>query len=408
MSLSKRTTDTWEITVTYKSSASGFTCSSCSADRAFGGHFHYRIYIDDKLDMIGGNLEIKLPISQASGYFNETPVFNAYPWFFNTTGSIGFLSAESAQIGGNRSVLVFKPPSFYENPYKSYPAIFVFDFSEEIYDISREIITSSIVDHGSVGEFILIGFSDYSSNERYELLTQVRGEDWVCINGSLGDACGGCLSGDLKHNFTGFTWHMEHRCGKRVVRGGKGNETLDFLVGTILPKVRESTNNRIFTEQRNVGIMGYSLGGLMSCHAAWTRPHVFGFAACMSPSLWYPNANETTATFFFETVTLKDPILRQNRPLQKIYLDAGSLETPEPWTLTQSITSAAREMATLPVFEWNRNLWASVIVGETHSFTSWIKRIWEPLRLFNPTTPGTGSRPYTGNCKSDILPTIIG
>ena len=328
MSLSKSDTDSWKLTVNYNSSSNGFTCSSCADQRMFDGFFQYRIYIDDKVDMIGGSLEIKLPIAQASSYFSATPVFRAYPWFFTKKGSINFLSAEYSQIGWNRSVLVFKPPSFNENPYKAYPVVFVFDFSEEIYKVSSEIITSPIVDHGMAGEFILIGFSDYSSNERYELLTQVKGEDWVCINGSLSDACNGCLSEDLKHNFTGFTWHMENRCGKRVLRGGKGNATLDFLVDKVLPKVKNHTNNRLHTDQPNLGIMGYSLGGLMSCHAAWTRPHIFGFAACMSPSLWYPYTSHTTAAFLFNNVTLKDPSLRQNRPLQRIYLDAGSLETP--------------------------------------------------------------------------------
>ena len=170
-------------------------------------------------------------------------MFYAYPWFFSKVGSISSLSAESSQINGTRSVLVVKPPSFYENPYKAYPVIFIFDFSDEMYNVSREIITSSIVELGIVGEFILIGFSDYTSNERYELLTQVKGEDWVCINGSLSDACNGCLSEDLRLNFTGFNWHMEHRCGKRILRGGKGNATLDFLVDTILPKVKTYTNN---------------------------------------------------------------------------------------------------------------------------------------------------------------------
>jgi len=118
---------------------------------------------------------------------------------------------------------------------------------------------------------------------------------------------------------------MRDKCGKSIRTGGYGEKTLDFLLKTVLPKVNEITNNRVLTDQQNTGIMGYSLGGLMACHAAWTRPTAFGMAACQSPSLWWPLNNITfyECKFEFLNVTLKDETLNRNRYPQKILLDAG-------------------------------------------------------------------------------------
>ncbi|RYE84066.1 MAG: hypothetical protein EOO65_02880, partial [Methanosarcinales archaeon] len=37
------------------------------------------------------------------------------------------------------------------------------------------------------------------------------------------------------------------------------------------------------------GMLGSSLGGLLSCYAGWTRPDTYGFAGCMSSSFWWNN-----------------------------------------------------------------------------------------------------------------------
>jgi predicted alpha/beta superfamily hydrolase len=77
--------------------------------------------------------------------------------------------------------------------------------------------------------------------------------------------------------------------------------------------------------QKNTGIMGYSLGGLLTCHAAWTRHADFGMAGCQSPSLWWPfnNATFLECEFDFINITLKDENLKRNRYMQKLLLDAG-------------------------------------------------------------------------------------
>ena len=256
-----------------------------------------------------------------------------------------------------------------------------------MYKATANIIDALTVEEGTVGEYILIGFGDFTSREdRTNLLTQVTGPRYVCINGSLENQCDNCFPAEL--NFTEKTWYVEHKCGKRVEIGGKGNTTLDFLLDTVIPKVKNITNLRMLTDQPNLGIMGYSFGGLMACHAAWTRPNIFGFAACQSPSFWWPYTNDSSAAaFFFNNITLKDSSLRTNRPFQRLYLDAGSRETGLPFTLAQAMLAAAQDMQTTSGFEWNENLWVNIFPGDPHNFVVWAMRMWNPLRIFFPTYP---------------------
>lgn len=385
--LIKTAVDTWQATIKYKSSRKGFTCQSCQDQTYLSGtDFEYRIYIDDKIDMIGGNFQLKLPISKASSYFDAVPVYHIYPWFFSKTGSVDTVPIASTQIGGIRDILIYTPPSFEENTYKSYPTMLVFDLNEELYNTSVELINSPIVEEATVGEFILVGFGDYHpQTERTDVLTQVSGPSFTCTNGTFLDRCGNCLPTEFD-NYTVYLSFM-HKCGKDIEMGGKGNDTLDFLVKTVLPKVNRLKNNRMLVDQPNLGVMGYSLGGLMACHAAWTRPKIFGYGACQSPSFWWPKLDDDNDAFFFNNVTLKDQGLRTNRPFQRIYLDAGGLETQAPFTLTQAMVSAAEDMVATGFFEWDKNLWADVYPGDKHSGVIWVSRMWNALRIFFPTRP---------------------
>ena len=337
--------------------------------------------------MVGGNLQIRIPMSKSSSYFEEIPTYYAYPWFFTKNGTGTMVSIESPQLGRNFSILIYKPPSFDENTFKTYPTLITYDLSQETFRSSADLIDAPIVNEGTIAEVVLVGFGEYASqNDRTDLLTPIPGPGVGCINGSQADRCDDCFPEGL--NYTDYLWYMEHKCGKMIEVGGKGNETLDFLIDTVIPKVKHITNSRMRTDQPNLGIMGYSLGGLMACHAAWTRPTIFGLAACQSPSLWWPNGNSLhDVQFFFNNVTLKDPTLRANRPYQKIFLDAGGIETQPPWYMIQTMLSAAQDMSTTSAFEWDTNLWAYVFPGEPHSLMYWSRRVWNPTRIFFPTYP---------------------
>jgi len=85
----------------------------------------------------------------------------------------------------------------------------------------------------------------------------------------------------------------------------KGDLYLDFIEREIIPFARK--NLRIISSAASisantseeaalsalrmnsapVGILGSSLGGLISCYAGWTRPSVYSAVGCMISSFWY-------------------------------------------------------------------------------------------------------------------------
>ncbi|MFY0673738.1 MAG: T9SS type A sorting domain-containing protein [Bacteroidia bacterium] len=66
--------------------------------------------------------------------------------------------------------------------------------------------------------------------------------------------------------------------------GGDGSEYVDFLVKELVPYI--NTNYRTLATPRNTGIMGSSLGGLISTYAAVKYPDVFGRVGSFSPAYW--------------------------------------------------------------------------------------------------------------------------
>lgn len=67
--------------------------------------------------------------------------------------------------------------------------------------------------------------------------------------------------------------------------GGRGDAYLEFLVGAVKPRVDAAY--RTLCGREHVGIMGSSMGGLISLYAFFRHADVFGFAGAMSPSLWF-------------------------------------------------------------------------------------------------------------------------
>ena len=88
---------------------------------------------------------------------------------------------------------------------------------------------------------------------------------------------------------------IEHGNDKRIVEltpyknvkhgGGKADNYLEFIVKTLKPEIDKKYRTK--TNARNTGIMGSSLGGLVSYYAILKYPEVFGKAGIFSPSFWF-------------------------------------------------------------------------------------------------------------------------
>ena len=59
----------------------------------------------------------------------------------------------------------------------------------------------------------------------------------------------------------------------------------NFIVNTLKPDIDARFRTR--RERTHTGIMGSSLGGLISLVAFFRHPGVFGFTGVMSPALWF-------------------------------------------------------------------------------------------------------------------------
>jgi predicted alpha/beta superfamily hydrolase len=96
--------------------------------------------------------------------------------------------------------------------------------------------------------------------------------------------------------------------------GGVADLYLDFLLDTVKPQVDDEF--RTLPEPEQTGIAGSSMGGLVSLYGFFRRPEAFGFAAALSPALWFGERR------IFDYVRRAAP----PRGLGRLYLDMGTRE----------------------------------------------------------------------------------
>jgi predicted alpha/beta superfamily hydrolase len=94
--------------------------------------------------------------------------------------------------------------------------------------------------------------------------------------------------------------------------GGEADAYLGFLAETLKPRI-----DRLFRTSREraaTGILGSSMGGLVSLYAYFRYPSVFARAGVMSPSIWFGGG------------AVLDFIEEARTPRGRLYLDVGTLE----------------------------------------------------------------------------------
>jgi predicted alpha/beta superfamily hydrolase len=99
--------------------------------------------------------------------------------------------------------------------------------------------------------------------------------------------------------------------------GGHGDQYLDFLIETVKPII--DADFRTLPDRDHTGIVGSSMGGLISIYGYWTRPETFGICASMSGAYWF--ANKAIVQFAAERDAPKPG---------RVYLDSGTGEKYEP------------------------------------------------------------------------------
>ena len=141
------------------------------------------------------------------------------------------------------------------------------------------------------------------------------------------------------------------------IGGGMGDAYLDWLEGTVKPLVDQ--RYRTIPGPEGTGIGGSSLGGLISLYAFFREPARYGFAAALSPALWFGDGEIFR---FVESA----PYVRG-----RIYLDVGTREG-------EGTLANARQMRDLLVakgYQRGKDVMWVEDKGGVHNEASWGRRL---------------------------------
>jgi predicted alpha/beta superfamily hydrolase len=188
---------------------------------------------------------------------------------------IGPLASEA--LGNEREVLVWLPSSYAVPGDRRYPVIYMQD-GQNLFDQAT-----------AFGE-------EWQVDENIERLSALGLESIVVGIPNVG--------GSRLAEYSPFE---DERHG-----GGRGDAYLDFVIGKVKPLVDRDFRTR--PDRDHTGVMGSSMGGLISLYAFFRHPRVFGFAGAMSPSLWFAGRR------------ILDFVREQPHVPGRVYLDMGTGE----------------------------------------------------------------------------------
>jgi len=155
------------------------------------------------------------------------------------------------QLNRSRRILIYLPPD-YETTQKQYPVLYMHD-GQNLFDDATSFSGEWGVD---------------------EALNQLHAQgDYGCI--VVGIYNGGALRIDELAPWVNTSYN----------EGGEGDQYVDFIVETLKPFVDQ--NYRTLPSRDYTGIMGSSLGGLISQYGIMEHQDVFSKAGIFSPAFWF-------------------------------------------------------------------------------------------------------------------------
>jgi predicted alpha/beta superfamily hydrolase len=129
---------------------------------------------------------------------------------------------------------------------------------------------------------------------------------------------------------------------------------------------------RVFGTPSETGLIGSSLGGVVSFYMAFEHPQVFGFAACMSSTFSYQD-------------DLIERVLAEPKSAAKFYLDSGWPKDNYEVTLAMAMALVQRG------YRPREDFMHLAFPLEQHEDGAWGKRLHMPLQLALG-KPGTARR----------------
>ncbi len=245
----------------------------------------------------------------------------------------------SPQLDNRRDLFVYLPPSYAEGEQR-YPVIYMHD-GQNLFDVA--------ISHAG----------EWEVDETIETLSE-EGLEAIVVG----------IPSIPKRRMREYNPFQAQRMP------GQGEEYLAFIVETIKPLI--DRDFRTLDDRMATGIMGSSMGGLISLVGFFRYPEVFGLTGVVSPSL-YVSGN---AAFPY--------IERAPFVPGRIYIDVGTREGDEPEdelvepsTLSQRYQAAVQRMVRLLVQKGYRDGEDLLFVEEEgyHHELAWARRLPGALRF---------------------------
>jgi predicted alpha/beta superfamily hydrolase len=173
----------------------------------------------------------------------------------SATASVSILDTAFAipELGRARRVWIYLPPD-YASSGKTYPVLYMHD-GQNVFDAATAYA------------------GEWGVDEALDSLHAAGDPGVIVVAVDNG--------GELRMREYSPWVHPQHG-------GGEGDEYADFLARTLKPWIDRHYRTRPGPE--STGIMGSSMGGLISLHAALRHPGVFGRVGVFSPSLWFSDS----------------------------------------------------------------------------------------------------------------------
>eukprot|EP00027_Filamoeba_sp_ATCC50430_P000952 CAMPEP_0168555228 /NCGR_PEP_ID=MMETSP0413-20121227/8214_1 /TAXON_ID=136452 /ORGANISM="Filamoeba nolandi, Strain NC-AS-23-1" /LENGTH=393 /DNA_ID=CAMNT_0008586047 /DNA_START=74 /DNA_END=1255 /DNA_ORIENTATION=+ len=315
-------TDQWQLELPYSSNQ-------------IGQKVEMKVLIEDTTWMIGSNFITIVP-NQTEG----ASTANIYPWFQTWQGVYQYhKNIWSPQLKNFRDLVVYTPPSYNENTLKIIKNVLIMHDGQNLFN----------------PETAFMGNAWYCQNTVDQQVVAGNMEEIVIVGVD-----------NTADRIDEYTYSYDESEGA----GGKGDLYLDFLIDTVIPFIEGKY--RVVMSRENVGILGSSLGGLISCYGGYTRPQAFSKAGCMSSSFWWNNED-------FNNIILP----KYDAPSDvTFYLDSGdSGNSNDDVTQTQTVRDHMLQLG----YVANQTLFYYLDHGASHSETYWGARFWVPmLDLYPP------------------------
>ncbi len=275
----------------------------------------------DNPDGIGG-LNYETPLD--AFVVRNGQVYNYWPPAFVSTNRVETFSIGSTNVTG-RTIRVYLPRGYNENTTKRYPVLYMHDGQ------------NLFLNMGNFGSW----HSDTNANNLIRF-AKMRETIIVGVDNSSDRFC--------EYAPPGCTYSQ---CGSP-----RGDKYAAFLVSELKPVI--DANYRTLTGAEDTGIMGSSLGGLISLYLGWQFPSTYHRIGAMSSSV---------------EICLPVPAPDTKRPI-RVYLDSGDRDTQGSVGSSDDLSSSLDERDNLLENGHALNIDLDHTIGYGH----WHNELWWDAR----------------------------